>query len=390
MAAQAQEPPNWVPHLISAEEAAEGFYPLFNGKDRDGWHQTGSNKDAFAIENGELLTTGEGGGGWLETDRAYANFVLRLEYRLGEDEDCNSGVGIRVPKGAHPSSQGFEVQIIVPGWKVDWQAAGALYSAIPPEVRASNPQGEWNTMEILCDGPRIRATLNGQVLYDIQTTDYPEPLKEGQSALADRPYEGHIKLQDYGRHVWFREIRIRPLPGGPGWKPLFNGKDLSGWQVDGDPVWHIFEDGVLRVDGSKGWDRGRNALRTVAEYGDFDLQLSFRPHNAANSGVFFRCSGDDPWPRTYESQIHNHNPEQFTGAIWNQQPATKLRAEDGRWNHMHISAKGPEITVAVNGKVVNEYTSPKHDQYPRGWITLQGHDPESIVDFKDIEIKVAE
>ena len=133
---------------------------------------------------------------------------------------------------------------------------------------------------------------------------------------------------------------------------------------------------------------GRSALRTVEEFGNFELRLSAKPHGHANSGVFFRCSGNDPWPRTYEAQIDNHDPKQFTGAIWNQVAAIELRAMDDCWLHMQIAAKGPSIQVAVNGKTVVDYISSKHEKCPSGWICLQGHDPKSVVEFKDIEIKL--
>jgi len=387
--AGAEEPagPDWVPGLLTQEEAAEGFYPLFNGTDLDGWWIRGENKTAFAVRDGVLVVTGEGGGGWLFTDREYENFLLRYEYR-SIDGIGNSGVGIRATKDGNPAYSGMEIQVIQPGWETPWQRACALYAVVPPAVEADNPMGEWNSVEVLCDGPRIRTTLNGQELYDVKTTDFTEESTkdvEWQKPLDNRAKSGHIALQDYANHVEFRTIRIKPLPGGEGWRPLFNGKDLSGWEVLGSSKWDVLPEGVLRVnnDGMT----GRSALRTVEEFDDFELRLSVRAHDRANSGVFFRCSGDDPWPRTYEAQVDNHSPDQFTGAIWDQVPARELRAVDNCWFLMHIVARGPSIQVAVNGKTVVDYISDRHREFPKGWICLQGHDPKSVVDFKDIEIK---
>lgn len=387
--AQEAQGPNWAPHLVSSEEAAEGFHPLFNGVDLEGWWVRGSNKNAFAARDGLLVVTGEPEGDWIFTDSEYENFVLRYEYRL-PPKGGNSGVGIRAAKEGNPAFTGMEIQVITPGWENDWQRAGALYATVPPAVQADKPAGEWNEVEVLCDGPRIRTLMNGQQLYDIQTTDFtPEAVagKDWQKPLTDRAKAGYVAIQSHGDYVEFRRIRIKPLPGGEGWRFLFNGKDLTGWQIDGDPIWHVLDGGVLRVDGRSGWDRGRNALRTVEEFADFELRLSIRAHERANSGVFFRCSGDDPWPRTYEAQVDNHNPEQFTGAIWDQVPASELRAMDRCWFQMHITARGPHIQVAVNGKTVVDYVSDRHEKFPKGWICLQGHDPRSVVDFRDIEIK---
>jgi hypothetical protein len=394
----AQEQPSWVPGMLYADEAAEGFFPLFNGKDLDGMWISGENKEAFKAEEGKLVVTGQKGGGWIFTDGVYENFVLRYEYRipnLDGESIGNSGVGIRAAAEGNPAFSGMEIQVIQPDWEVDWQSTGALYATVPPKVNAENPVGEWNRMEVLCDGPRIRTILNGQELYDIQMTDYTKEKvgnHEWMKPLDDRVNKGHVAFQSHGNHVEFRRMRLKPLPGGEGWKPLWNGKNLDGWEVLFDPLWSVEEEKgstFLRVDGTKMQNRERHGLKTTREdIGDFELQLMFRPHGNSNSGVFFRGGGDDPWPRTYEAQIHNYDAKQFTGAIWNQVQASELHAVDNRWNHMHISARGDKIDIWVNGKKVVDYTSPadRHAKYPQGWITLQGHDPMSVVDFKDIQI----
>ncbi|MBN2308235.1 MAG: DUF1080 domain-containing protein [Candidatus Hydrogenedentes bacterium] len=387
----AEDPPgpDWVPRLLSAEEAAEGFYPLFNGTDLDGWWIRGSNQKAFAAADGMLMITGEGGGDWIFTDREYENFVLRYEYKL-PPEGGNSGVGIRATKEGNPAFSGMEIQVLTPGWETEWQRAGALYSTVPPAVQADNPAGEWNAVEVLCDGPRIRTIMNGQQLYDVKTTDYTEQ-KDWQKPLTDRAKRGHIAIQDHGGgNIAFRNIRIKPLPGGEGWERLFNGTDLTGWKVVGDATWTVLDDGILQVDGAG--MTGRSELRSLHAFDNFELSLFVRPHKkegggGANSGVFFRGSGDAPWPRTYEAQVDNHDPRQFTGAIWDQVPASELRAMDDCWLHMHIVANGAHIQVAINGKNVVDYQSERHGQFPSGWFSLQGHDPKSIVDFRDIELK---
>lgn len=385
--AHAQGPPvpDWVPALVSPEEAAQGFYPLFNGKDLDGWRVRGENKEAFAIDNGELQTTGAGGGDWAFTVAEYENFVLRYEYRCHPTAESNSGVAIRAPEDGDPAFAGMEIQVLAPDEGVpDTGDAGAIYGVVAPKVRADKPAGEWNSVEVLCDGPRIRTVMNGQELYDIQVTEFTER-DDGHLPLGRRPRQGHIALQDHGTVVWFRAIRIKPLPGGEGWRRLFNGKDLAGWKEVGDATWQVLEDGVLRVDCAP--MTTRSELRTLEQFGDFELRLSIRPHTRANSGVFFRGTGRKPWPRTYEAQVDNHDPRQFTGAIWDQVPASELRAMDNCWFRMCIKAVGPHIEVAVNGKTVTSLESAKHDKCPSGWISLQAHDPTSIIDFKDIEIR---
>jgi hypothetical protein len=374
-------PAQWVPPLLSAEEAAEGFFPLFNGETLDGWTIRGDNHRAYAAQGGHLLITGQGNGGWMFTDRPYANFVLRLEYKL-HPEGGNSGVAVRATPTGNPSFSGMEIQVVAPA-PPSVSSAGALLAAVAPQVQADKPAGEWNAMEIVCDGPRVQTTLNGQVLYDINIDTYDSPDKEN-TPLPERAREGFIAIQDHADHVEFRNIRIKPLPGGPDWQPLFNGNDLAGWNIIGEPVWHVTPEGLLRAETTAGV---HSLLRTDGAYGNFELKLSARTGDNANSGVFFRSRGDEPSPAVYEAQINNHDAVFFTGAIFDQAPATELRAADHHWFHMHVIANGPEISVAVNGAQVVEYTSPKHEGHETGWIALQARDPASSIEFKNVEIR---
>src|SRR5262249_23694529 len=71
-----------------------GFVALFGGKSLDGWQLVGSKKERWKAEKGLLVCTG-GGGGWLMSKKEYADFELKLEYRLAKMG--NSGVAIRSP-----------------------------------------------------------------------------------------------------------------------------------------------------------------------------------------------------------------------------------------------------------------------------------------------------
>jgi hypothetical protein len=201
---------------LTEQEAADGFTPLFNGKNLDGWWCRGENEAAYQVkDDGVLLVTGEKGGDWLFTDDEYDNFVLRYEYRCVSGEG-NSGVGIRAPKEGNPSFDGFEIQVLRPGWETPYQRSCSLYAVQPVKVEAGKPFGEWNSVEVMADGTRIRTTLNGTVVYDIHTTDFtPETIKEDwQKTANERPMRGYIGLQSHSDAVEFRLLRIKPLPGG--------------------------------------------------------------------------------------------------------------------------------------------------------------------------------
>src|SRR5262249_14206632 len=91
------------------KEKAEGFKPLFNGKDLTGWKKYAARKDVWTVEEDMIVCKGDGGG-WLGTDRDYSDFELRLEYRL--QPAGNSGVYIRAPEAGHISRDGMEIQIL--------------------------------------------------------------------------------------------------------------------------------------------------------------------------------------------------------------------------------------------------------------------------------------
>src|SRR5437899_12510422 len=98
-----------------------------------------------------------------------------------------------------------------------------------------------------------------------------------------------------------RNIRLRPL----GAKPLFNGKDLSGWKVtQSDPKRTATKFEVTK-DGELSAKNGPGDLQTEKQFDDFVLQLECKTNGKyLNSGIFFRCMPDAS-PNGYEAQIHN-------------------------------------------------------------------------------------
>src|SRR5262249_24809872 len=166
---------------LAAPSDEDGFVPLFNGKDLAGWKKYDSKADLWAVEDKLIVCTGKGGG-WLGTDRDYANFVLRLEYRL--KPGGNSGVYIRAPEKGHISRVGMEIQILDDPWYRDeknykgikpTQLTGAIYGVVPPSQDAVKPAGDWNRMEVRADGRKVVVTLNGKKIVD---ADLDRPLKD--------------------------------------------------------------------------------------------------------------------------------------------------------------------------------------------------------------------
>jgi hypothetical protein len=195
------------------KEKADGFSPLFNGKDFTGWKRYQSKPEGWAIEDGVLVCTGKGGG-WLGTDRDYANYVLRLEYRLGPAG--NSGVYLRAPEEGQISRTGMEIQILDdnhPNYaKLDfYQYTGSIYHVVGPTQRTGKPAGQWNTMEIRAAGREIVVILNGKKIVD---ADLDRPLRDPAIAKEHTGLArttGRIGLQSHSERVEFRNIRVKEL-----------------------------------------------------------------------------------------------------------------------------------------------------------------------------------
>lgn len=196
----------WVPDnsLLSPEEQTEGFVSLFNGRDLNNWRSYFYGQDSFRVTPEGYIECYQAGAGGLVTRDRYDNFILRLEYRLF-DEGSNSGIHLRAPRAARQSKLGFEFQLMgdsqlaVP----EIHSTGAIYDVLPALAPAAKPEGEWNEVEIMLDGPRCRATLNGVLVQDLNFDEIEE--------LRYRLRNGFIGLQDHDDYVQFRNIRIKRL-----------------------------------------------------------------------------------------------------------------------------------------------------------------------------------
>jgi hypothetical protein len=205
---------------MASEKDEKGFEPIFNGKNLDGWVVEGwapGGPDAYPkrqekdqiwhAKEGMLVCKG-GTYGFLRYDKKLSDFSLRLEYRLSPD--CNSGVGFRAgpfrqgDKTVAPSRGGYEMQILADhGKKPGKGSSGSLYRYLAPSENATRPPGEWNQLEIECRGPRIRITLNGKLIQDVDQTKHDN--------LREKPLSGYISLQDHRCFIEYRNIRLKEL-----------------------------------------------------------------------------------------------------------------------------------------------------------------------------------
>jgi len=214
---------------LAGRQAVEaGFTSLFNGKDLSGWmygrraggveNRTGR---GYQVENGVLFTTKEDGGN-LYTEKEYADFVLRFEFKL--TENANNGIGIRAPLEGDAAYAGIEIQVLDDSGSEykslrPAQYHGSVYNMVPAKRGAQKPVGEWNSEEIVVKGRQITVKLNGITIVDANLDDVTDAAllakhrdlskPEGSRGIANS--KGHIGLLGHGTRVEFRNIRIREL-----------------------------------------------------------------------------------------------------------------------------------------------------------------------------------
>lgn len=154
---------------------------------------------------------------------------------------------------------------------------------------------------------------------------------------------------------------------------IFNGKDLTGWHVQGKVVTSI-DSGILNLandqSGNGGW------ILSDLEYEDFHLKFEFLCPPPNNSGVAIRyheIKGGHPAVSAYEINIYNTpNTQNPTGSVYNLARSywtDSLRPTD--WNQMEIIAKGDCLVTFINGEKL--VTSHQRRAF-KGKIGFQAHD----------------
>lgn len=188
-----------------------------------------------------------------------------------------------------------------------------------------------------------------------------------------------------------------------GWQPLFNGRNLSGWQVVGNGLWHVTGDGVLigQRDATKKASKNpdQSWLYTVSEYREYDLHLEYWLRFRGNSGISIRdatraryAGGEEADPaRTpshngYEIQIINGYDDKYpTGSLYLFQPAKTGAERPYDWNTLDVEVRDEMVRVRVNGQVVMEHAGDPN-RPKAGPIGLQLHDGNTIIMFRNIRI----
>ena len=182
------------------------------------------------------------------------------------------------------------------------------------------------------------------------------------------------------------------------WISLFDGKTLDGWKKNQNPQTFSVEDGAIKVAGpvSHLFYDGPVNNHTFKNF-EFKAMVMTKP--GANSGIYFHTAFQpEGFPgKGYEVQVNNsHTDWRRTGSLYSIQDVKETYVKDNEWYEEYIMVQGKNITVKINGKTVVEYTEPDDvgskniggRAIATGTFALQGHDPGSVVYYKDIMVKL--
>lgn len=196
-----------------AARGNEGFQPIFNGKNLDGW---AGPLEAVAARDGALVWQ-KGKGGTIYWNRELTDFHARLHFKL--PPAGNNGLALRYPGTGDPAYVGMcELQVLdehyerIKGPIDPRQAHGSAYGMVAAARGYQFPIGEWNFQEVSVLGSRVRVELNGTVILDadLATIDLPSVLAGKPHPGKDRP-SGFFGFAGHNDPVEFRDILLKSL-----------------------------------------------------------------------------------------------------------------------------------------------------------------------------------
>ena len=168
-----------------------------------------------------------------------------------------------------------------------------------------------------------------------------------------------------------------------GWVTLVSETSMGDWDQVGKANWTMVDDGLV-ANALDGKDLAYLVSKTP--YTDFEIRAEFYTDADANSGIFIRCA--DPKvidaKGCYEVNIFDKRPDPTygTGAIVDVAKVDPMPKAADQWNTYEISAKGPHLTVILNGQKTADIDDSKHASGP---IALQYG--SGLVKFRKVQIR---
>ncbi len=370
---------------------SEGWIPLFNGKNLDGW-KISDKPGTFSVRDGMIVVHGPRSHAFYVGPVQKANFEnFEFKADVMTQPGANSGIYFHTTYQATGwPSKGYECQ--VNQTHGDPKKSGGLYNVVNL-FKTPVKDKEWYTQHIIVRGKHIVVRINEKFVVDYTE---PEPLDRRGPRLSSGTFalQGH----DPGSTIYFKNVMVKPLPEGDGCVSLFNGKNLDGWQQINGTAKYEVQDGTIVGTTAKG--SPNSFLCTEKHYSDFELDFEVKVDPRLNSGVQFRSNSFKEYRNGrvhgYQVEIATNNP----GRIYDEARRGRWLDEDtdpekagkafkvNEWNKYRVLCVGDSIKTWLNGAPIADISD---SMTKKGFIGLQVHafgaDPPAQVRWRDIRIQ---
>ena len=182
------------------------------------------------------------------------------------------------------------------------------------------------------------------------------------------------------------------------WVTLFDGKTLNGWRISENPATFSVEDEAIKVAGIRSHLYYDGPVMNH-DFKNFEFKASVMTKPGSNSGIYFHTIFQEKgFPdRGFEVQVNNtHTDWKRTGGLYDIKDTKEVYVGDDVWYTEYIRVEGNHVIVKINDTVVTDWTQPDGFVPPKnhlgriissGTFALQGHDPKSVVYYKDIMVR---
>jgi len=189
---------------------------------------------------------------------------------------------------------------------------------------------------------------------------------------------------------------LRAAESDEGFVPLSDGKTFAGWKMatENTNTWKI-EDGSFVAHG----DRCHLFyVGDLAPFTNFVFRAEVMTKPGSNGGIYFHTKYQPQgWPSAgFENQVNCTQGDWIkTGSLYGLVNVSQALSKDDQWWTQEITVQGNKVIVKVDGKIVLEYHEPPGTQGGKdfgrklssGTFALQGHDPKSVIFYKNLRVK---
>ena len=182
-----------------------------------------------------------------------------------------------------------------------------------------------------------------------------------------------------------------------GWISLFDGKTLDSWKANRPGTFSV-EDGSIKVAGPTSHLFYEGPVMNH-DFKNFEFKARVMTKPGSNSGIYFHTAFQESgFPdKGFEVQVNNSHTDWIrTGSLYNVKNTGKVYVKDNVWFTEYIKVEGKHVIVKINNDLVTDWTQPDDYVAPKdqpgriisdGTFALQGHDPKSVIYYKDIMVK---